>query len=127
MGEKTRFPASVYERGKEPDQRFTLANERTFLAWVRTGIALMGAGVGLEVLNATLSHGGHALSTHIYTVVSAVLILAGLACPINAWFSWRRTEICLRENRPLPSSLLSLPLVVAVVVVGVLLGVGLLL
>ncbi|MDO5747816.1 MAG: DUF202 domain-containing protein [Actinomycetaceae bacterium] len=127
MSAKPRFPAAVYERGSEPDQRFTLANERTFLAWVRTGIALMGAGVGLEVLNATLSHGAHMASTHIYSVVSAILIIIGIACPINAWFSWRRTEICLRENTPLPSSFMSLPLVIAVVVVGVLLGVGLML
>ena len=34
--------------GEEPDPRFTLANERTFLAWVRTALALVAAGIGLE-------------------------------------------------------------------------------
>jgi hypothetical protein len=29
----------------EPDYRFTYANERTFLAWVRTSVALIGVGV----------------------------------------------------------------------------------
>ena len=35
-----RFPARVYRAGTEPDPRFTLANERTFLAWIRTSLAL---------------------------------------------------------------------------------------
>jgi putative membrane protein len=34
-----RFPRSVFSRGTEPDARFTLANERTFLAWIRTALA----------------------------------------------------------------------------------------
>jgi len=32
------------QRGQEPDYRFTLANERTFLAWIRTALALFAAG-----------------------------------------------------------------------------------
>jgi hypothetical protein len=32
----SRFPRRVYQLGSEPDPRFTLANERTFLAWIRT-------------------------------------------------------------------------------------------
>lgn len=31
----------------EPDYRFTLANERTYLAWVRTSLALIASGVAL--------------------------------------------------------------------------------
>ena len=34
-----------YEEGEEPDYRFTLANERTFLAWLRTALALIAGGV----------------------------------------------------------------------------------
>lgn len=34
--------------GCEPDYRFSLANERTFLAWIRTSIALLASGVVLE-------------------------------------------------------------------------------
>ena len=36
-----RFPRHVFEAGAEPDPRFTLANERTFLAWIRTALAAM--------------------------------------------------------------------------------------
>lgn len=35
-----RFPASVSDQGEKPDPRFSLANERTFLAWIRTPLAL---------------------------------------------------------------------------------------
>ncbi|NLT31088.1 MAG: DUF202 domain-containing protein, partial [Propionibacterium sp.] len=36
---RERFPKSVYSTGTEPDPRFTLANERTYLAWIRTSLA----------------------------------------------------------------------------------------
>jgi hypothetical protein len=39
----TRFPRRVFADGAEPDPRFTLANERTFLAWIRTALALIAA------------------------------------------------------------------------------------
>ena len=50
----TRFPRSVYSHGTEPDARFSLANERTFLAWVRTALALVAGRVALEVLGLDL-------------------------------------------------------------------------
>jgi putative membrane protein len=40
-------PAWRHE-GTEPDYRFTLANERTFLAWIRTALALLAGGVLLH-------------------------------------------------------------------------------
>jgi len=46
----SRFPARLYREGSEPDPRFSLANERTFLAWLRTALALLAAGVALEAL-----------------------------------------------------------------------------
>ena len=45
-----RWPDSVYREGVEPDPRFTFANERTFLAWLRTALALVVAGVAVDVL-----------------------------------------------------------------------------
>ena len=50
----TRFPRRVYEAGTEPDPRFTMANERTFLAWIRTALALIAGGVALEALGLPL-------------------------------------------------------------------------
>lgn len=43
-----RRPKSVYDVGSEPDPRFTLANERTFLAWIRTVLAVITGGVAVD-------------------------------------------------------------------------------
>ena len=114
---RQRFPASVYDNGDEPDARFSLANERTFLAWIRTALALIAGGVALKALDLGL-HDGFRLAA------SIVLIVAGIATPLQAWFGWARTERAMRRGEPLPSSLLTLPLGVAVVVVGALVLIG---
>lgn len=113
MRSDNRFPASVFSRGEEPDARFSLANERTLLAWIRTALALVAGGVALEVLGLDL-HPGLRLGA------SLVLVVMGILTPMLAWFGWMRTERALREGRPLPSSLLGLALGVSVMVAGVL-------
>ncbi|HXH33582.1 MAG TPA: DUF202 domain-containing protein [Plantibacter sp.] len=112
-GGRRRFPDSVYRHGSEPDARFSLANERTYLAWVRTSLALLAGGVALEALGLGL-HPGLRLAA------SLMLILAGIATPIQAWIGWMRTERALRLDTPLPSAVLALPVGAVVVAVGVL-------
>lgn len=108
-----RFPRSVFSRGNEPDARFTLANERTFLAWIRTALALIAGGVALEVLGLDL-HEGFRLTA------SLVLVAIGILTPALAWIGWMRTERALREGRPLPTSLLGVVLGAAVTLAGAL-------
>jgi len=110
---RQRFPASVYSRGEEPDVRFTLANERTFLAWIRTALALLAGGVALELL-------GLGLQAGLRLTASLVLIVAGLLVPVVAWMEWMRNERALRLGRPLPSSPLGGLLAVAVALPGLL-------
>jgi len=112
-----RFPRRVYGTGQEPDVRFSLANERTFLAWVRTALALVAGGVALEALGLGLQPG-------LRLAASLVLIVAGIAVPVQAWVGWTRAERALRADRPLPSATLTLPLVVAVAVAGLLVLLG---
>lgn len=114
-----RFPASVYEVGDEPDSRFSLANERTFLAWIRTSLALLAGGVALEALELDIE-------PWLRLVAAVLLILAGIATPIQAWIGWSRTEQAMRCNTPLPAPALSLPIVITVIIVGILILVGLL-
>lgn len=108
-----RFPASVYREGTEPDARFTLANERTFLAWIRTSLALLAGGVALEAL-------GLPLQPQLRLAASLVLIALALLLPALAWLHWGRTERALRLGRPLPGAGAALPLATGVAVVGVL-------
>jgi putative membrane protein len=118
--DEQRFPASVFGVGSEPDARFTLANERTFLAWIRTALALVAGGVALETLGLDL-HPGLRLAA------SLVLIVAGTALPLIAWAGWMRVERALRSGSPLPSSIVGVVLAVVVAVVGVLVLLGVLL
>lgn len=102
-----RFPRSVYGQGSEPDARFSLANERTYLAWIRTSLALIAGGVALELLGLDL-HSGFRL------VASMILIGSGLMVPPLSWIGWMRRERALRLDQPLPASLAALPLTIAV-------------
>lgn len=115
---RERFPRSVYSRGSEPDARFTLANERTFLAWIGVALALISVGVGLESLALNLNPGFR-------LAASVVLILGGIACPVQAWFGWAKVETALREERPLPFSPLVVVLPAVLVIAGVLALLGL--
>jgi putative membrane protein len=110
----------VFEEGDEPDPRFSLANERTFLAWVRTGLALIAGGVALGALVP-------AGPADLRLAAAVVLIVLGLVAPVQAWFSWVRDERAMRRGEPLPTPLLMAPLVGGVVVVGLLLLAALLL
>ncbi|MFD7307357.1 YidH family protein [Promicromonospora sp. NPDC059942] len=115
-----RFPASVFGVGSEPDARFTLANERTFLAWIRTALALVAGGVALETLGLDLQPG-------LRLAASLVLIVAGTALPLIAWAGWMRVERALRNGSVLPSSIVGVVLAIVVAVVGVLVLLGVLL
>ncbi|MEJ1088742.1 DUF202 domain-containing protein [Microbacterium sp. Mu-80] len=109
---KSRFPRSLYSEGSEPDPRFSLANERTFLAWVRTSLALIAAGVALEALQVPISPE--------FRLTSALVFVAlGVVAAIQAWAGWWRTEQAMRRNEALPG--LSTGLGISL---GVLLGVG---
>ncbi|MGQ4496305.1 YidH family protein [Dermabacteraceae bacterium P13101] len=64
----SRFPARVYRHGSEPDARFSLANERTFLAWLRTSLALIAGGVALETLGLGINP-SHRLAASLILIV----------------------------------------------------------
>lgn len=113
-----RWPRSVYAAGSEPDPRFTFANERTFLAWIRTALALLAAGIALEALEIP-DHSALRL------VLVVALSLLGATCSVMAFFRWAGAERALRESRPLPSPalapVLAFGLAVAAIVIVVVL------
>jgi len=108
-----RWPAGVFEGGAEPDPRFSLANERTFLAWIRTTLALLAAAAAVDALDLPMSEVAQVFA-------SIVLALTGLASAVQAWRGWANTERALRHRQPLPSNLAN---VVVVIGVGLVAGV----
>lgn len=95
-----RWPRSVYEVGGEPDPRFTFANERTFLAWIRTALALLAAGIALEALEIPEQDG-------LRLVLVLALALLGALSSTLAFVRWAGAERALRESKPLPSPTLA--------------------
>ncbi|MFJ1649886.1 YidH family protein [Streptomyces sp. NPDC088337] len=93
---------------KEPDYRFTLANERTFLAWIRTGVSLLAAAVAVRQLVPafTIPHARELLA--VVCALLAVVITGG------AYPHWRRVQRAIRRDAPLPGSWL-LPVLATVI------------
>jgi len=116
---RPRFPRRVYDVGTEPDPRFSLANERTFLAWIRTALALVAAGVALDALAGDMQPA-------LRLTASVLLLLLGAAVPLLAWFTWIDIERALRQTSPLPSSRVALPVAVGIAVAAVLILLGIL-
>ncbi len=98
-GADRRWPRHVYGVGREPDPRFTFANERTFLAWVRTALGFVAAGVALAAVGRL--GGGLALEAR---VAALLLVVAGLVSGVGALTRWVRNERALRLDEPLPAS-----------------------
>jgi len=92
--------------GEEPDYRFTLANERTFLAWIRTSLALLAGGVLLEEFSTELAN-----PVMIVVIAVALSAIAAVMCAL-AYIRWRANEIAMRNSRPLPDTV-AIPFVAA--------------
>ena len=92
--------------GAEPDYRFSLANERTFLAWIRTALALLAGGVLLDQFSTKLEPRLAVLGLAI-----ALGVLAAVLCAM-AYLRWRANEIAMRHSRRLPGTL-AIPLLAA--------------
>jgi len=110
--EPRRWPGWVYGAGEEPDYRFSLANERTLLAWLRTSLALLAAGVALDQIDLDMGAG-------LQLGLAATLVLLGVVCAAASWWRWASAERAIRLRRPLPSSVLGLLLAVGAIAVGV--------
>ena len=92
-----RWPKRVYREGTEPDPRFSLANERTFLAWIRTGLAFIAGGIALNAFSVTID-------PTMKKWLSIAALGLGALIALWAWLSWARVERAMRARRPLPHS-----------------------
>ena len=86
------------ERAEEPDYRFTLANERTFLAWIRTALALLAGGVAVAHLAPELGFrgGGRVLGVGLVVLSAVISALSVLR--------WERVQRAMQRGAALPRS-----------------------
>jgi putative membrane protein len=91
-------PRDLDEVGATPDYRFSLANERTFLAWIRTGLALIGGGLGVAAFVPPLRWG------HVREAIAITLVVLGATVAVRAVDHWARSERAIRLGQPLPRS-----------------------
>ncbi|PJE94899.1 hypothetical protein CUT44_24780 [Streptomyces carminius] len=90
-------PERLHDEGQTPDYRFSLANERTFLAWIRTALALVAGGIVVDQLLTGLRPGAR-------TVIAVALLAGGALCAVRAVSHWLRTERAMRRGEDLPMS-----------------------
>ncbi|WP_405986549.1 YidH family protein [Streptomyces sp. NBC_00872] len=114
-------PRRVGDEGETPDYRFSLANERTFLAWIRTALALVGGGFAVAQFLPDLRWG-------VRVGLAVALLAAGALCSLRAVNHWVRCEVAMRRGEDLPVSgfptLLSLAVGVVAVVMAVIVVLG---
>jgi putative membrane protein len=85
--------------GTDPDYRFSLANERTFLAWIRTALALLAGGVAAVQLVPAFKVQGGRLTLGVTLVVLAIMVAAG------SYHRWMANERAMRLGQSLQPSL----------------------
>jgi putative membrane protein len=99
--------------GREPDARFSLANERTFLAYLRTSLALFAAGAAvlrLEIIGRRSWD----------LVIGIGLVGLGVLTSGTSYQRWRRVERAMRQSVPLPRTTVPLVLAVGLTILGML-------
>lgn len=112
------IPPDPRRVGHEPDYRFTLANERTFLAWIRTALALTAGGLAAVGLLDEY-RGGETLGIS--------LLGLSFATAATAYRRWALNERSMRLDEPLPKSRLPMMMAIGTAIVGIMAAVVLVL
>lgn len=99
----------IFPDGAAPDPRFSLANERTFLSWIRTALALLAGGIAVDAFAVLQDPYGKG--------VAILLLVLGMFVSGGAFMRWIGVERAMRHEAPLP-----LPLIAPVLGLGAALG-----
>jgi putative membrane protein len=103
----------LHQVGTDPDPRFSFANERTFLAWIRTALALVVAGLAvIHLLPPFEVPGGR-------QAIGLPLIALGTLIALTSYRRWERNERAMRLGTSLPSSRLPILIAYAIAAIAV--------
>jgi len=100
--------------------QLVLANERTFLAWIRTSLALVVTGVALEAFEVPMPERWR-------QIAASLFILLGVAAAVQAWIGWKVTDTAVRSGESIPAPAIRLLIVVGAIAATLIVGIGLLL
>lgn len=109
-----RRPRRVYDVGDEPDPRMSLANERTLLAWLRTALGLVVAGVAIVALGDVVGR------DRLLELTAGTTFAGGAVTAAVGWVRWGRVERALRLDQPLPAGSAALVVLATVLALAVL-------
>ncbi len=107
---RERFLRDPRAVGKDPDYRFSLANERTFLAWIRTALALSAGGLAAATILDDFRGEQY---------LGVGLLALGFFTAATSYRRWALNERAMRLDRPLPPSRLPMMMAVGVAAVAV--------
>lgn len=83
------------QKGEAPDYRFSLANERTYLAWIRTALALLAAAIAIDQLTPELA------PQTVRIMLSAFLCTCSGLLAVVAYRRWAANETSMRNKQAL--------------------------
>lgn len=127
---------SEIQEDKKPERalnrRVHMANERTFLAWIRTSIGIMAFGFVVEKFALFTQQMSYILGkstieearlpTHKYSaLLGVVLVGLGVLLVLLAYIRYKKVAKQIDEDTWAPSSILDLILTISVIIVGILL------
>lgn len=104
------FPDDPRTVGSDPDYRFTMANERTFLAWIRTALALAAGGLGAVTILDDFTGS---------ELLGIGLLGLSFLTAATAYRRWALNEQAMRLDEPLPHSRLPMYMAIGVAVVAI--------
>jgi putative membrane protein len=108
------------------NRRVHMANERTFLAWVRTSIAIMAFGFVVEKFSLFVKQMGYYLGKELVppqpgysSIIGIVLVAVGVVMGILAFIRYKVVEKQIDDDTYRPSPILSVLLFLALLSIGV--------
>jgi len=123
-------PSEKSQPGRSSDRQVHMANERTFLAWVRTSIGIMAFGFVVEkfalfmkrlpiFFEKTGGYGTSPASLRYSTVFGILLVAMGGAIGLLAFVRYKKVEREINEDTYRPSLLLDTLVAMGILTIGV--------
>ncbi len=107
----SRSPRGVYDEGRDPDPLYSLANERTYLSWLRLAVTLLAGAVAINRLFLERPWFGSEI------LALGLVVIAFGTCGLGVR-RWWATERALRRRQPLPGFGAPLLGIVAILLAG---------